>query len=90
MSKLSRAYGFKYYKISNPKTMKNNIKKVINKDGPFLCEVFVSTTQKFEPKCSSKKLEDGTMVSAPLEDLYPFLDREEFKSNMYINMVNEK
>ncbi len=88
--KLAYAYGFKYYKISNPKTMKNNIKKVINKDGPFLCEVFVSTTQKFEPKCSSKKLEDGTMVSAPLEDLYPFLDREEFKSNMYINMVNEK
>lgn len=24
------------------------------------------------------------MISAPLEDMYPFLDREELEANMYI------
>jgi len=40
--------------------------------------------QPFEPKPSSHRLEDGRMVSAPLEDLFPFLDRKELAENMLI------
>jgi acetolactate synthase-1/2/3 large subunit len=32
---------------------------------------------------------DGTMVSKPLEDLWPFLDREEFLANMLISPVED-
>jgi len=53
-------------------------------DGAAVCEVFVTRYQKTEPKTSSKKLPDGKMVSAPLEDMYPFLSREELEENMYI------
>jgi acetolactate synthase-1/2/3 large subunit len=41
------------------------------------------------PRVSSEKMPDGTMVSKPIEDMYPFLDREEFKKQMIIKPVNE-
>ena len=53
-------------------------------------EVFCTTTQIFEPKSATKRLEDGTLYSPPLEDLAPFLSREELKSNMYIKMWDER
>ena len=52
--------------------------------GPILCEVMLDRAQGFEPKLSSKKLPDGKMVTAPLEDMAPFLPRDEFKSNLLI------
>jgi acetolactate synthase I/II/III large subunit len=36
----------------------------------------------FAPKLSARKLDDGTIVSPSLEDMFPFLDREEYKDNM--------
>jgi len=36
----------------------------------------------FSPKLSAKKLPDGTMVSPSLEDMFPFLDRDEFNANL--------
>lgn len=56
--------------------------------GPVICEIFVSTEQNFEPKSSTKRLEDGTLVSPPLEDLAPFLDRDEFRKNMIIDPIS--
>lgn len=89
MSKLSAAYGYKYYKISKNEEIPIVIEKILNEKGPLICEVFVSDKQNFEPKSATKKLEDGTLVSPPLEDLAPFLDREEFKKNMFIQLIEE-
>ena len=44
----------------------------------------------FSPKLSSQKMPDGRIISKPLEDMFPFLDREEFKQNMIIPMMDEK
>lgn len=52
--------------------------------GPQACEVFLDKDQVFSPKLASRKLEDGSMVSSPLEDLAPFLSREELAENMVI------
>jgi acetolactate synthase I/II/III large subunit len=49
-----------------------------------MCEVVLDLNQQFSPKLSSRKLPDGRMISAPLEDLAPFLDREELKQNLLI------
>ncbi|MEE1110067.1 MAG: thiamine pyrophosphate-binding protein, partial [Lachnospiraceae bacterium] len=49
-----------------------------------VCQVFVTKKQTTLPKTSSRKLPDGSMVSVPLEDMFPFLDREELRENMYI------
>lgn len=88
MCKLADAYGFPYIRITNNSELKDGIVNTLAKPGPVICEVFVSTTQKFEPKCSSRRLEDGTMVSSPLEDLAPFLSREELKENMIIPLLD--
>jgi acetolactate synthase-1/2/3 large subunit len=50
--------------------------------GPLLCDVILDETQGFEPRMSSRKLPDGSIVTPPLEDMFPFLDREELASNM--------
>ena len=58
--------------------------------GPAIIELMTDTKQFFEPKAGSMKLADGSMVSAPLEDLKPYLDREELKKDMIIPLVDEK
>ena len=49
---------------------------------PALIEVLIDPTQPFSPKLASRKLPDGTMVSPALEDMAPFLSREEFSENI--------
>ena len=82
--KVGTAFGLKVKRIDNPKTMEKEIKDVLNTNGPILCEVITEEEYSFAPKLSSRKLEDGTIVSPSLEDMYPFLDREEFKKNMLV------
>ena len=89
MEKLAWAYGYPYAKIgSNAELIK--IDEVLAAKGPYICEVFVDKEQNFEPKSASRRLEDGTMESAPLEDLAPFLSREELKEQMFIPLMGEK
>ena len=61
----------------------------LQQEGFLICEVFVDTKQKFEPKSATKKLPDGRLVSPPLEDLAPFLPREELKQIMQIPLIPE-
>ena len=70
--------------------MDKKIRKVLSYPGPIICEVMLSPDMEFLPKSSSKKLPDGSIVSAPLEDMYPFLTREELKENMTVPLVDEK
>jgi len=63
------------------------IEQALASPGPFLCEVMLDPEQQFEPKLSSRQLADGRMVSSPLEDLFPFLSREELKENLLIPPV---
>jgi acetolactate synthase-1/2/3 large subunit len=50
----------------------------------FICEVVLEDNYKFAPKVSSEKLKDGTIISKPLEDMWPFLDRKEFEKNIFV------
>ena len=67
--------------------MKLAVDEALKTDGAVFCEIFVSTDQNFEPKSATKRLPDGTLVSPPLEDLAPFLPREELLENMIIKPV---
>ena len=84
-TKVASAFKIKAIKLSDPNDSDRIIDEVLNSDEPILCEVMTETEYSFAPKLSSRKLEDGTMVSATLEDMYPFLDREEFEGNMIKN-----
>lgn len=88
MSKLAPAYGYPYLSCDDNDKLDETIDKALSMKGPVICEIFVSTEQNFEPKSSTKRLEDGTLVSPPLEDLAPFLDRDEFRKNMIIDPIS--
>jgi acetolactate synthase-1/2/3 large subunit len=63
------------------------IHSVLDKPGPFVCEVIMPATQPLIPRVSSLKKPDGSIISKPIEDLYPFLDRKEFAENMIVDPV---
>ncbi len=60
------------------------LREVLAAPGPIVCEVVLDPEQGFEPRQSSRQMPDGRIISAPLEDMFPFLDRDEFKTNLLI------
>lgn len=77
--KLAYAYGIPFVRITDVNKAEEQVKEVLNMEGPVFCEVVVDPTQNFEPKLSSKVLPDGKIVSPPLDDMFPFLEREEYE-----------
>lgn len=86
--KIGLAYGFKTCTIDSHQGLADQIKDVLQKKGPVICEVKLIPDYKFSPKIATKQLVDGRLVSAPLEDLAPFLPREEFRNNLFVKEVN--
>lgn len=88
--KIAKAYGIKTERITNDYEVENKIKNILSTKGPIICEVILSHNQAFIPKAVSRKLSDGTIISLPLEDMYPFLKKEELKKIMFIPLWDEK
>jgi acetolactate synthase-1/2/3 large subunit len=82
--KVGRAYGIKSIRINNHSDMKRKLKFVLSYNGPIICDINSMRDLILNPKLQTKKTEDGRFVSPPLEDMSPFLPREEFKKNMII------
>ena len=87
LKKVAWAYNIKYEKILNQNDLENKIEDIINYKYPIICEVFTDQKQQIVPSVSSKTLPDGSMVSAPLEDMWPFLSKEELENEMIIKPV---
>lgn len=84
MRKVAEAYGLKAAAIRTHDGMEDAIRDVLAMDGPVLCQVTISPKQGHLPKLQSEVLPDGSLVSKPLEDMWPFLDRKEFMENMIV------
>lgn len=82
--KIAKAYGLSTVKISSNNDLESKIEEVFRTKCSVVCEVVVSPDMVFSPKSASMQLKDGSFVSRPLEDMFPFLSREELKENMYI------
>lgn len=85
--RIARAFEMPYIKISSNAELHEKIAQALREPGYVLTEVFVTEEQKFEPKSATKRLPDGRLTSPPLEDLAPFLPREELARNMYIPLI---
>lgn len=83
-AKIGQAFGFKTEKIENPAQIKKKLQKVLSAKEPIICEVMMKSDYGFAPKLSARKLDDGTMVSPSLEDMFPFLPKEKLEENMII------
>lgn len=85
--RLAQAYGIDAERIGDQRTLESRLEKVLAQGGPYICEIMMPPEQPLIPRVSSLKLPDGTIVSKPMEDLYPFLDRAEFEENMIVEPV---
>ena len=88
LEKLAGAYGYPFLRCNMAEHVIESVEWALNREGPCICEMMLSTLQITEPKAASKKLANGQMVSAPLEDMAPFLPAEELKRNMLIPMIS--
>jgi len=82
--KLAGANRIAYCYIANNDELMDKINRVFTDEGPVLCEVNISPTQVIVPKSSSYQRDDGSIESRPLEDMAPFLPREEIFENMHL------
>ena len=89
LQRLAPAYGLTTRRIENQVDLRGRIRAVLDTPGPVVCEIMATPDELRTPSLSSAQKADGTMVSKPLEDLWPFLDREEFLSNMIIPALEE-
>ena len=86
--RLAAGFGLPFTRAHDHSDMADAIARTLAEPGPCLCEILVDKAQPFAPKLSSRRLEDGTMVTAALEDLAPFLPREEMAENMLIPLLS--
>ncbi len=75
--KLAQAYGIKTVTIANHAEMDSKIDEVLHYDEPVVCDVDMDEHHTYEPRIFGWK--------TPIEDMYPYLPREEFKENMLID-----
>ena len=82
--KLAQAFGFTYFELDKEPDAAGVIARVLETKGPVLCNVVVDPEQNFVPKLSSKVLPDGRIVSPSMDDMFPFLPRDEYEQNRYL------
>lgn len=76
---LAKAFGIAYRRIDSEQETPGAIEEVLAEEKPVLCEVLVDPGQEFAPKTATRVSGDGSVVSAPLMDMAPFLEREEYE-----------
>lgn len=84
MQKIAAAYGIPHIRAENHQQLDSALEAALASEDPFLCELMMAPNQALHPKLASEVKPDGTLVSKPLEDMFPFLPREEFIDNMII------
>ncbi len=89
LCQMAGAYGITPARISSNENLREQVRAVLQTPGPVLCDVQVIPDEVRGPRLSSMQLPDGSLVSKPLEDLWPFLDRDEFFSNMIVEPLEE-
>jgi acetolactate synthase-1/2/3 large subunit len=89
MARIAYSYGIPFSRCHNHNELDGCIARTCEETGPAMCEIMITPEQAFAPRISSKRLPDGRIVSSPLEDMYPFLDREELKENLLISPFEE-
>lgn len=89
MKKIAYAYDMPFLRCESHDTLNEMVSGTLSQSGPAICEIMLTPEQPFAPRSSSKRLPDGRIVSRPLEDLAPFLDRDEYKDNMIIPVIPE-
>lgn len=85
--KLADCYDFPFKSISNADELERAVDWLINTEGRAILELVQNEPDPISPKLSSKKLDDGSIVSPPIDDLFPFISKEEYEECCYENYI---
>lgn len=92
LSKIAEAYEIPYISCKTNDMLDDVVQTVLSHRGCIICEITEDKEHSIEPKLSNRILEDGRIISSPLSDLFPFLEREEYNMysdfKVYINKSN--
>ena len=78
--KISKAYGIKTMEIKNNSEFDHKIDELLKSDESIVVDVDCHDHHEYEPRIFGWK--------TPIEDMYPYIDRKEFKNNMIIDPVD--
>jgi len=87
--KVANSYGLKASRIFSMQGLRKQLRNILDTREPTVCDVMVIPDEVRAPRVSSYQKSDGSMVSKPLEDMWPFLNRKEFISNMIVSPLSE-
>ena len=88
--KIANAYDFPFLSIKNAADIERAIEWLLNMQGRAMLELVQTEPDPIEPRSSGKKLDDGSMVSPPIDDLSPFLPREEYDQCSFAGFIKDK
>ncbi len=89
LSKIATSYGIPAHVIHDQTHLRDEVREILAMEGPVLVDVRVIPDEVRAPRLQSYQKPDGSFVSKPLEDMFPFLPREEFLANMIIDPLPE-
>jgi len=89
VTRVAEAYGLRTVTIKDQSNLHDEVAAVLAMEGPVVCEVICIPDEARIPSLGAVQRADGSMVSKPIEDLSPLLDREEFRANMLIPTIDE-
>jgi acetolactate synthase-1/2/3 large subunit len=79
---LAEAYGIAAARLDSHDQIRGKVAELLTAPGPLVCEVYLDPDQATLPRVTSYQKPDGSMATMPMEDMFPLLDREEFRANM--------
>ena len=85
LEKISNAYGIDFMRIDNIEELDTKLNQLMAHQGAMICEVICPGNQLLIPRVASMQKEDGTMVSMPFDDMFPFLPRDEYIANCIVD-----
>lgn len=87
--KVATCFDFDYIKIEKTSQLRSEIKGLLNKDGPVICEIMGRPDQEYIELGQTRSEINHRMVRRPLEDQIPFLDRALFLSQMLVDPIDQ-
>ena len=85
--KLAEVYGIPAERVSDISKLDEVLARALAHKGPYIVDVVTPPEQLIIPTVSSRVNPDGSMSSRPLEDMFPFLEREEYLGNLLVDEV---
>jgi acetolactate synthase I/II/III large subunit len=82
LARVGAAFQLPVIEIVAQQDLRAGVAEALAYPGPVLCVVTTDPEQATAPCITSSVQEDGSILSHPMEDMWPFLERDEFRANM--------